>query len=56
MTTTIPYLTVAEIAHNYRQPAHRIHLLAHRRGWRRLKWQGRVYYHAADVDKELGRD
>lgn len=56
MTTTVRLATAADVARNYRVPIARIYLLAHRKGWRRLKWEGRVYYDLADVDKVLGRD
>lgn len=56
MTATIRLLTVPEIAKSYGQEPHRIYLLAHRKNWRRVKWQGRVYYHVEDVDKDLGTD
>lgn len=56
MTTAVRLLTVAEIAANYGvRPSH-VHVLAHRKKWRRVKWQGRVYYDLADVDAVLGQD
>ena len=56
MTTAVRLLNVAEIAANYGVSAGYVHLLAHRKKWRRIKYGGRVYYDLADVDKALGRD
>jgi hypothetical protein len=56
VTTAVALLTVAEIAQTYGvRPGH-IHVLAHRKHWRRIKLHGRVYYDLADVDKALGQD
>lgn len=56
MIITVPLMSVTEIAKSYgKKPGH-IHLLAHRFGWRRIKWQGHVYYDLDDVDKALGKD
>lgn len=54
MTTNL--VTVTEIAHNYRVPVARIYVIAHRKKWQRVKWQGRVYYHLDEVDAVLGKD
>lgn len=54
--TAVSLISVAEIARNYGKSPGHVHLLAHRLGWRRIKWQGRVYYDLADVDKALGKD
>ena len=54
--TVIRLVTVPEIAHNYGVKPGYIHVLAHRKKWRRIKHGGRVYYDLADVDKVLGRD
>lgn len=57
MTTTATRLVTADqIAWQYRVDHARIYLLAHRKKWARIKWQGRVYYRLADVDKALGAD
>ncbi len=56
MTAPVGLLSVAEIVRAYGVDRARLYLLAHRKGWKRVKWQGRVYYHLADVDRELGRD
>lgn len=56
MTTAVRLLTVAEIARVYSKTPGHVHLLAHRKKWRRIKYGGRVYYNLDDVDKTLGRD
>lgn len=56
MTVAVHLLSVAEIAATYHVRVGYVHLLAHRNKWRRVKWQGRVYYDLDDVDKALGRE
>jgi hypothetical protein len=54
--TAVRLLTPQEIAKNYGRNLSAVYVLAHRKKWRRIKWQGRVYYDLAEVDAELGSD
>ena len=56
MSPPVQLLTPQEIAKNYGVPVGGVYVIAHRKKWRRIKWQGRVYYDLAEVDKTLGRD
>lgn len=56
MTTTVGLVSVTEIAASYGRTVAAVHVMAHRKHWRRVKWQGRVYYHLADVDAAFGKD
>lgn len=56
MTLAVRLLNVAEIAAVYGISKGNVHVLAHRKKWRRIKHDGRVYYDLADVDKALGHD
>lgn len=56
MTATVRLVNVVEVARNYGKSVGNVHLLAHRHKWRRIKWQGRVYYDLAEVDAVLGKD
>lgn len=56
MTIAVRLLTPQEIAKTYGQNLNSVYVLAHRKKWRRIKWQGRVYYDLAEVDAALGSD
>jgi hypothetical protein len=56
MTTAVHLLSASEVAANYGISVGYVHLLAHRKKWQRVKWQGRVYYHLDQVDAALGKD
>lgn len=56
MITAVRLLTPQEIAKNYGVPLAGVYVIAHRKKWRRVKWQGRVYYDLAEVDQVLGAD
>ena len=45
---------MAEIVAAYPITRSNLYVLAHRRKWRRIRYDGRVYYRLADVDQELG--
>lgn len=55
MTSTVSLLSVTEIAANYGRSVAAVHVMAHRKHWRRVKWQGRVYYDLTDVDAAFGK-
>lgn len=55
MTTTVRLLSAEEVAAVYGRSLAAIHVMAHRKKWRRIKHGGRVYYNLDDVDKTLGR-
>jgi hypothetical protein len=48
-------LTVAEVARMYQVKATYVYWLASTRKWRRIKWEGRVYYDLDEVDAALGK-
>jgi hypothetical protein len=56
VTNAVRLLTPREIAKTYGQSLSAVYVLAHRKKWRRIKWQGRVYYDLAEVDATLGSD
>lgn len=56
MTVAVRLLSAEEVAAVYGRSVAAIHVLAHRKKWRRIKYGGRVYYDLADVDKALGRE
>jgi hypothetical protein len=56
VTTAVRLLSVSEVAACYGISKGHVHLLAHRKQWQRVKWQGRVYYHLDQVDAALGKD
>jgi hypothetical protein len=49
-------VSVEEILTTYPVTRGKLYVLAHRRKWHRIKWDGRVYYRLAEVDLELGED
>lgn len=49
-------MTAAEAAKNYHRTVNNIHQYARRKKWRRIRLHGRLYYHGADVQRDLGRD
>ena len=51
----VQLLSASEVAGAYHVSVGYVHLLAHRKKWRRIKYGGRVYYDLADVDRTLGR-
>lgn len=56
MSDAVRLLSVAEIAHNYGVKPGHVHVLAHRKKWRRIKLDGLVYYDLVQVDDALGSD
>lgn len=56
MITAVRLITPQEIAKSYGVTLGSVYVTAHRKGWRRIKWQGRVYYDLAEVDAVLGSD
>lgn len=56
MIATVRLLSPQEIAKSYGVPLGSVYVTAHRKGWRRIKWQGRVYYDLAEVDAVFGVD
>lgn len=56
MTTAVRLLSAKEVAVAYGKEVAHIHVIAHRKRWRRIKHEGQVYYDLADVDAALGRD
>jgi hypothetical protein len=50
-----PVITAEDVARNYRRTVDHIYVIARRRQWRRIRWQGRVHYYLDDVDRTLGR-
>jgi hypothetical protein len=49
-------VTAEDAARIYQVPIAHIYKLAHRHQWRRVRYAGRVHYHAEDVDAILGQD
>lgn len=52
MTKPLP-VAAADVARIYKRSVAAVYTLAHRHGWRRITWQGRVYYDQHEVDATL---
>jgi hypothetical protein len=56
MTLAVRILSAREVAGAYKVSVGYVYNLASQLKWRRIKYDGRVYYSADEVDKALGRD